>query len=649
MAPGLEFNYQYPASPVGRELVETLVSVPRKIPPFIREELASFLVMELADGKAVQIGDLSKFSERYGIFYPLLIHLHHTELWNSIKELGKDSPETAAPINQLFISKVFDLIDQWSLTDDTQWSDIDRMISALIELCNIDPDSAKNRGSDFKAILSEKISQFIAQFKEILSLLPPEESDDSIHLKKIRDLSLELIEKLETNLSNIQENIGFLDFDEIPDLTDALMEAIHQYDEEIKSYKGGSLSKPPDDVIKPEDINTGDGEETAGESRMGGADQNGGCDPASLLHKGKSLLQDFHSQVDKFQAQKRSDSSGNQLQNVVQQSVFDPVYSQIKSLQSHRNSIRYLAQIFPGKDWGQDFTSLKQGDISNLEKIAQCSEKSLDLKNIIKKIGRIRTDFGVKSSPLSPMGRSDIYSISRSGDLSRLLPAETALLRRPVFRKKFYADFIEGKLMTYQLQGKNWADGKPKKKKKGSVVALIDTSGSMYGFPELVAKSIILSLSRIMSNQERDVKIILFSGPGNIHEIELTSGKKMQSEFMSFMEKTFGGGTDFNSALKSGLTSLQQPEFKGADLLFITDGISEITNRGFIREWIKTKETQNARIYSFIIDSSDAGGLSQISDYTYFIQNDMGYDGAGNEIPVIRFVPSPSNPNEKER
>ena len=105
---------------------------------------------------------------------------------------------------------------------------------------------------------------------------------------------------------------------------------------------------------------------------------------------------------------------------------------------------------------------------------------------------------------------------------------------------------------------------------------------------------------------------------------------------LSFLQRSFGGGTDFTTALYSGLESLHQPAFQGADLLFLTDGGSEISGKGVITEWKRVKKEQDARVFSFIIGGDDAGGLSSISDYVYFIQDDPEM--------MLRIVPSQDNP-----
>jgi len=341
--------------------------------------------------------------------------------------------------------------------------------------------------------------------------------------------------------------------------------------------------------------------------------------------------------------------SGKLLQKVLQKSTFDPVYSMIQSLKPHVETINFLAQLFPGNGWGLEITNLKNEYVQNLEKYAKLVEKNDELNDILKLIGRIELEYGIKKQSISPMGRSEVHSITLSNDISRLLPTEAVKFHHPLLRKKLYADFTEGKLLTYNLRGKNWTAGPPKKRDQGPVVALVDTSGSMQGSPEIIAKSVILALTKKMLKQERDVKVIIFSGPGNTVEIELTSKKKMAKEFLRFLEGSFGGGTDFNTALKSGLESLKQPAFKGADLLFITDGDSAISNPLLITEWNKVKEEQEARVFSLIIDHSTPGGLSPISDYTYFIKKDRTWSVLNSPATMIRFIASPNNPAERKK
>jgi uncharacterized protein with von Willebrand factor type A (vWA) domain len=180
--------------------------------------------------------------------------------------------------------------------------------------------------------------------------------------------------------------------------------------------------------------------------------------------------------------------------------------------------------------------------------------------------------------------------------------------------------------LTYQLRGKYWTGGPPKKKRKGPVVALVDTSGSMHGAPETMAKAIVLAVAKKMIKEERDVKVVLFSSSNQTVEIELTDRKRMATEFLDFLVYTFGGGTDFNTALRSGLYSLKEKKFESADLLFITDGLSSLSNEDLIREWNTFKKEHDTRVFSFIIGNDTAGGLETVSDHTFIAGKSNNWD-----------------------
>ncbi|MDD4331988.1 MAG: VWA domain-containing protein [Methanosarcinaceae archaeon] len=216
---------------------------------------------------------------------------------------------------------------------------------------------------------------------------------------------------------------------------------------------------------------------------------------------------------------------------------------------------------------------------------------------------------------------------------------EAAKLLKPLLKKKFYAELLEGKLLSYQLLGK-YPTGSPRKKPRGPLIALVDTSGSMQGFPQTLAKASVLAITKRMLKENRAVKIILFASSNQTLEIELSCKKQMSEKFLNFLLYTFGGGTDFNIALASGLKSLKEKDFQGADLLFITDGKSEISDKLVLARWQEAKKRHKARIYSLIVGGegegegagAGAGGLQTISDYTYFVEIDPKAEKTGEIV-----------------
>lgn len=639
MSSGSAVDSAFSRRNTGRAIIRDVATVPRRIPRHIREELATFLVTELIDGKEVQVKDSARFKERYGKFYAILIHLRHTVSWSLVKELIRNAPEPAAAEITRFISKIMDLIDQVQAPDKVLWIHLDEAILDLVTaLQETLPYSDTQGYSGTSPLFYSRILPILEEIKTLLNRISHQTMLNPRGSERIMDEISDALHTLADLLSRHQEQNTPPDTSEMEELIDRLRKALTDLAEDgtgPTSEDQGSFLPSPGSQIG------GSGENKVSDSTGGAGQGDGaraGCgDISSLVGQVTDLLQILEEQMNRFSVWERSDLPDSLLQPPVRSSMADSSPSTPGQHQSPPESIRYLNRIFPGTDWGMDITSRTRVDTSNLERIAKAIRNNPDLKRIIRSIGRSRVDYGMKSRSISPMGRSETFSITRSADVSRLLPAETVLLRHPVLRKRFFAGFTEGSLLTYHLEGRHWSEGRPKKKRNGPVIALVDTSGSMNGYPELVAKSIILALTDIMLRQERPVKVILFSGPGNTHEIELTSCRKMQDEFLLFLESSFGGGTDFTTALRAGLASLQQTLLQGADILFITDGDAEISDRRIIHEWKQIKKELKVRVYSCIIGGLDAGGLTPISDYTYFIQSDLKWNESDTYVPEIQF------------
>ena len=337
-----------------------------------------------------------------------------------------------------------------------------------------------------------------------------------------------------------------------------------------------------------------------------------------------------------------SEKSEEALESVIDESVTAKVEELIPVLEDHLEMLEILSMLFPGRAWDHSLKALHREYFGNLEKYASFLKKSSDLHQILEQVGRIELEYGSKKLNLSPYSKSEVHTVTFSGDIQTLLPAEAVKLKNPLLKRKFYADMLEGKLLTYQLKGENWNSDTAGKKRKGPVVALVDTSASMRGNPEILAKAVLLAVTRRMLKENRDVKVVLFSSKWQTVEIELTNKKRMGEEFLEFLKFTFGGGTDFNTALRAGLKAMKNEKaFEGADLLFLTDGFSELLERPLIREWNEIKAERRARIFSLIIGNYDAGGLEQVSDHTYLIGNAENWDVMESPASFVKAISKP--------
>ncbi len=165
-----------------------------------------------------------------------------------------------------------------------------------------------------------------------------------------------------------------------------------------------------------------------------------------------------------------------------------------------------LALLFPQRNWSYSVKELKKEpfyvQLKTLKSYSTFFEKSPELRKIVDFIGRREFDTPSNRIHYSPFGKNQIQTVRFSDSINNLLPIEAAKLLNPSLKKKFYADMLEGKLLSYQLLGKYYT-GPPRIKPKGPMIVLVDTSGSMHGAPQTLAKSAVLAMAKRMLSQQR--------------------------------------------------------------------------------------------------------------------------------------------------
>lgn len=549
-----DFN---PFTILNTELREFLAT-PRRVPHRLREEIAEILIYDLLSGKSYEIKDEKRFTEKFGVFYPIFLSMRSQQVWEEIKVLAGENHMAGIFILRTLLEELFTFLeDNEKVEKDLlrkPQKELERALKALKEL--ISETQAlweRNRLEKTESLRSYEWESDLNEFQERNNV---EESDQ-----------------------NGQENF------------------LKGAGDQIENYQNQ------------------ESEDLAASERLA------------------SMTREFMF----------SEKASEAVDSVVGEKIAIKLEELIPLLKDHLEMLEILSMLFPGRAWDYSLQALHREYFENLEKYASLFRKSSDLHKILDQVGRIELEYGSKKLRLSPHSRSEVHTVTLSGDIQTLLPIETVKLKNPILKRKFYADMIEEKLLTYQLRGENWNSDFAGKKRKGPVVALVDTSASMRGAPELIAKAVVLATSRRMLRENRDVKVVLFSSKWQTVEIDLTDKKRMGKEFLEFLKYTFGGGTDFNTALHSGLKAIKKEKtFQGADLLFLTDGNSELSEIPLIREWNEIKVERKARIFSLIIGGYDAGGLDQVSDHTYIIHDSGNWQVEESPARFIKAISKPA-------
>jgi uncharacterized protein with von Willebrand factor type A (vWA) domain len=291
-----------------------------------------------------------------------------------------------------------------------------------------------------------------------------------------------------------------------------------------------------------------------------------------------------------------------------------------------------LEELLPGQGWDLHRVGLHRAKLGDLERYASLLRRHRDVDRLRELLGRMEGDKDRRTSSDS-QACTETHSLIFSGDVQRMLPQEMVNLADERLKLLFYARMCERRLLTYQLRGREYSDGQ--KRRGGPVVALIDSSGSMSGESELAAKALLLALSRRLSEERRPLRALMFSVDVESFDLYDPSGR---SQFLELLCHTFGGGTDFDVALRQGIKSLSEPEWQGADILFITDGLARIRDRGCLHDWNCLKEKQGCRIFTVLVGGTEPGGLQRISDQVFLMTRQGEWSGGS----LLReFTPQP--------
>lgn len=233
--------------------------------------------------------------------------------------------------------------------------------------------------------------------------------------------------------------------------------------------------------------------------------------------------------------------------------------------------------------------------------------------------------------------RGEINGLKYSNDISCVLPSELALLRNPATKKLFQLKFAQKQLLSYNYRSKEEIEKErmeqeevsvEKKEPKGPIIVCVDTSGSMQGTPENIAKTVTFALSKI-AIEERKCYLISFST--GIETLDLTDFSEGASigKLVSFLRKSFNGGTDATPALKHSLEMLQKNDYKNADVLMISDFVMDTLPTDLVNS-IEEEKKKNTCFYSLVIGSS--GNQNTIKAFNHNWLYDMSNPNATRHL-----------------
>lgn len=267
---------------------------------------------------------------------------------------------------------------------------------------------------------------------------------------------------------------------------------------------------------------------------------------------------------------------------------------------------------------------------AEMDKMREKLEDLKELRDLVRSLGRGGGWGPLRRAPVQHLEMSgrpgllrttleaqETRGLTRSDDISRLLPSEAALLARGrVVRQAkllFYARLAEKGLSTYERDG--WSEFPTQihserreirpTADRGPILLCVDTSGSMRGAREVVAKALALECMRAAKAQERNCYVFAFAGPQEVRELELNMDLKSVNNLLEFLEKVFNGGSDFNAPVQRCLGRLHDAKWANSDILLVSDGELRQPGPEIMRKLAGAKDKLSLRVHGLIVGSPD--------------------------------------------
>lgn len=266
----------------------------------------------------------------------------------------------------------------------------------------------------------------------------------------------------------------------------------------------------------------------------------------------------------------------------------------IKSIDDWFRLIEEMRGVIDGVDssecgflWDMVKRDLYSSDIEELRRWLSVFKNDKEVRRICDLLGRMNsTDEEVTEDVIQKSFRTivpditskeEIVSFELGKDIDNVVPHELAYLNDPEMSILFDLKYVEGRLLCFSKSGYMGIEeiyeehiSSTSESARGPIILCVDTSGSMYGTPEYIAKAVAFSIAMRAFSQKRSVLLINFSV--GIDVLELSPPAGIES-LLSFLRMSFSGGNDMFEAMNEISNRLHTDQYAKADVLFISDFI----------------------------------------------------------------------------
>lgn len=228
--------------------------------------------------------------------------------------------------------------------------------------------------------------------------------------------------------------------------------------------------------------------------------------------------------------------------------------------------------------------------------------------------------------------KEEISGIEKSDDFNRVLPSEMRLFTDPLTEDLFLKKWSDKSLLSFAYEGKKKINApelesktrkKVQQKQKGPFIICVDTSESMDGMPEKIAKILCFAILKMAVHESRKAFLINFST--GIETMELSDLTASMPQLTRFLKRSFHGGTDITLPLIEALKKLKKNEYEFADVLVISDFIMYKMDEDLLEEIKDQQQNKQTQFHSLTLyENPNYHIISQFDTNWFYDINQKG-------------------------
>ncbi len=320
--------------------------------------------------------------------------------------------------------------------------------------------------------------------------------------------------------------------------------------------------------------------------------------------------------------------------------------------------------------WDDLAGHLRSRPLAIARRAAEWLQQLPELNDLIRRLGRSERSVEPWVAPQSPEGDGatppvplaavetrlpgapgEITGVRFSSRPERMLASEAVMLHHPVLRKLWRARHAEARLLSWETEAvlvdwrpdphavveRSHRPPEPQPLERGPIIVCLDTSGSMRGAPEHIAKATVIAALRASHESRRGCKLIAFGGPDELLERDLGRGAQGLQTLMNLMEQAFDGGTDIQTPIERAIEVVHEARWASADLLIVSDGEFGCVPATLTR-LDEARQRLGLRVQGVLVGDRETMGLLEVCDAIHWVRDwrrfaDEAERGEGRGLP----------------